>query len=446
MKRILFFQIVFALLLLLHSTGAKGQFVWQSTLPSEEWRYTQTLTALSCFDNTCTVFGFVWDKITNEFNTPFFWKSKDGALTWEVINPGRLPLPLNPNARNYVLQQIDENNIVLVGELGLIVRTIDGGKTWEVQESKTTNLLTDVHFSDTQSGIITCGDPKGTILTTTNGGRQWNAVSIGRSVLQSCYSYGNGKFSVFKRGRGRIYTTINNWTTIDSSATLVDSTTDSSWTSYFFLRCKFSGGDTVIAHGFFQSSNPAIVRSTDRGNTWEKPTSFPIPLQVTHMTPLNRDTLYASGYLYDRNKILFSSDMGKQWRVDSLVLDTSYTIRETYGLDRNRNNNVIAVFDKGAYIYTDSLKLSVLSNIRIVYNSAIYPNPASTDVAIATYTSDRPLQLVDLLGRVVFRGSTSSNGIVNINVSSLARGIYTVIVDRGGVMFPVGKLAVAGER
>lgn len=66
----------------------------------------------------------------------------------------------------------------IVGEGGVIVHTKDGGKTWSIQESNTSEQLNSVHFS--QNGLYgwVVGE-YGVIFHTTNGGNVWQPQSSG---------------------------------------------------------------------------------------------------------------------------------------------------------------------------------------------------------------------------------------------------------------------------
>ena len=62
----------------------------------------------------------------------------------------------------------DESTAVLVGLYGRILRTTDGGETWEQQFSGTTENLLAVSFVDVATG--TAVGENGTIVHTTTGG------------------------------------------------------------------------------------------------------------------------------------------------------------------------------------------------------------------------------------------------------------------------------------
>jgi photosystem II stability/assembly factor-like uncharacterized protein len=68
---------------------------------------------------------------------------------------------------------VDTNVMVAVGGYGTILRTTDGGATWSVQASGTTDVLYGVSFADTETGTAV-GDG-GTIVRTTTGGERPSA-------------------------------------------------------------------------------------------------------------------------------------------------------------------------------------------------------------------------------------------------------------------------------
>ena len=71
----------------------------------------------------------------------------------------------------------ESDNGTAVGENGTILRTTDGGTTWNSQTSGTTVRLEGVSFTDSNNGTAV-GD-NGTILRTTSGGTTWNSQISG---------------------------------------------------------------------------------------------------------------------------------------------------------------------------------------------------------------------------------------------------------------------------
>ena len=118
--------------------------------------------------------------------------STDGGITWEKVHGGE-PAELD-------ISQLKEGELVkedfgaeeevytlnsvyflnpqmgwAVGEYGVVLRTVDGGKTWGKLKSGTGNTLTDVDFLNKDFGFaVGVGD---TILKTTDGGTTWSQES-----------------------------------------------------------------------------------------------------------------------------------------------------------------------------------------------------------------------------------------------------------------------------
>jgi len=65
---------------------------------------------------------------------------------------------------------IDTNNAIAVGDRGTILKTTDGGSSWNPQSSGTIGDLRSVSFTDISNGTIVGSD---LILRTTDGGQTW---------------------------------------------------------------------------------------------------------------------------------------------------------------------------------------------------------------------------------------------------------------------------------
>src|SRR6266513_2450636 len=92
-------------------------------------------------------------------------KATGGSSSWHWQNP----LPQGNNLRGASF--VDANTGTVVGEYGTIVRTTNGGNSWTVQVSGTTQALWAVSFKDSNKG--TAVGEGGIILGTTDGGANW---------------------------------------------------------------------------------------------------------------------------------------------------------------------------------------------------------------------------------------------------------------------------------
>ena len=108
-------------------------------------------------------------------------KTTDGGATWNrkyIISDS-----LNAFMSAYF---IDENIGWVVGGYGQILKTTNGGESWEVQVHDSTSWLYSVRFLNDSVGIV-LGD-HGAILKTTNAGQNWvNHPTGANEALRSVY-------------------------------------------------------------------------------------------------------------------------------------------------------------------------------------------------------------------------------------------------------------------
>ena len=70
----------------------------------------------------------------------------------------------------------DEDNGLIVGDNGLILRTINGGDTWNIITSGVSNNLNGVSYANADTAIAVGGGP--TILRTSDGGVNWEVITV----------------------------------------------------------------------------------------------------------------------------------------------------------------------------------------------------------------------------------------------------------------------------
>ena len=115
----------------------------------------------SCFVNEQE--GWVVGDLGRIFHTA------DGGSSWEVQDAG--------TKRPFVAVACpDENHVSVAGQGGQIAHSLDHGKTWQLQDSGTERQLLDIAFGSAARGIAT-GD-YGLILRTEAGGKTWYTVPM----------------------------------------------------------------------------------------------------------------------------------------------------------------------------------------------------------------------------------------------------------------------------
>ncbi len=443
-----------ASVLLLTSAGVEAQYHWHRTHSEQDTAYYYSFSCISCFGDVCTAACEASTKPNFRLKI-LFLRSTDGGLTWNNQDPG-LPRPKTSTQNIHQIQQIDSLNTIAIGDTGLIVHTLDGGITWEKQSLNISYRMTDIHFFNSLEGIASSGGYR-QVHTTSDGGKTWTDAPFDRVGIVRCHSYGNGVFKVFQYATGTIYSTKDNWVTFDSTKPVFDTFPDSIKVNSVLGRCVFNG-DTIITFGILYTNNGfvsvgLIERTTNGGISWEPPVYYHNGYlsDVLYVSPINHDTIFAQGTNY-AHSFLLSTDRGATWKPDSNIIDTSFPDNDISALTTTESGRPIISFAQGNMPGTAGIlavgvpaKLKVESYERIVYNTHIYPNPATTEVTIVTVDHLRTVHLIDILGREVMSAMTSDQGKATFDLSQLPRGIYSIVLDHYGKMLPVGKVAVTGK-
>ena len=158
---------------------------------------------------------------------------------------------------------IDANTGWAVGHWGAILKTTDGGETWQVQRLATTEdrPLFGVHFSDASHGVAV--GLWSLILVTDDGGKTWTKKE---PVLPNGKKSDLNLFGIFSNGNGDIFATAekgqllvskdkgNTWDTIETGYK------GSFW-------CGVALPDGVLLVGGLRGT---LMRSDDNGHTWSR--------------------------------------------------------------------------------------------------------------------------------------------------------------------------------
>ena len=213
-------------------------------------------------------------------------RSEDGGLTWDR-SPSFPRVPVTEHEDLTDIQFIDRDSGYAVGWFGSIIRTTDGGRSWK-NVNNIFNSLTAVHFFDAQNGFIGGGG----FLRTMDGGQTW----------QEFRSNDNGNTWGVTYGPGSI------------SATNCQAIAFGSPTVGIIVRA-------YDENPLFKSS---ILRTTDAGNTWRKVAIPAVEMGQVYLADVcfaNPQKVYAVGsHLEGGGVILRSTDSGATWSATRLEL------------------------------------------------------------------------------------------------------------------------------
>jgi len=288
-------------------------------------------------------------------------RTTNGGITWDrdtTTIPERL----------FDVEFEDTNNGWVVGRNGYIGNSSNGGVLWSSQTSGTGEHLFSISFSSTMNGwaVGADGGSGGTILHTSDGGSTWNAQSTNSSgdlmgvfALNSDTAYAIGQLGLilFTSDGGTNWITQTSGTNSDLSAVVMENSSNG--------RATGNGG--------------VILTTTDAGLTW---------------------SLETSNTINDINN-LFYGESGINWYCGD-------------------NGDV--------YIYTTVAPNGI--NEFSSVGSAVFPNPAKNIIYIQSSSiNNGTLHFFNLSGALVFETNWQQGK--EIQLESLNSGLYFYVLDNG---------------
>jgi photosystem II stability/assembly factor-like uncharacterized protein len=155
-----------------------------------------------------------------------------------------------------------------VGSKGTILRTVDGGLTWQTRPAFGKDIVRDIFFLDAQNGWLVCevnayelktkDEPRAYLMRTTDAGENWTRVEVKGfdidSILVRVVFSPGGRGWAFGEN-GAIYTTRNageTWNHLQSP------------TRHLLLGGIFVDDD----RGWIVGAGGTIIQTSDGGETW----------------------------------------------------------------------------------------------------------------------------------------------------------------------------------
>ena len=333
---------------------------------------------------------------------------------------------------------ITQDIVVVVGNGGTILKTIDGGANWVPKVSGTTNDLMKVDFVNTLVGYAVGNN--GTVLKSINGGENWTVVPTDATGTISdlscvdeaiCYISSLGALKQTSNG-GSTFTTVasnpygeavqfvNAMTGYSNSSGTLRKTVDGgiSWSiirenaaAFYFLN---------PATGYVNTTS-GLQRTLDGGTTYES-LGFIDYLMLDLFAPSENMVWGVTVELLlngEPNYTLRGEFIDGQFeRVDGpMYFRAIYFANTTKGY---------AVDWEGA-IYKNSTGLMGVADNTLEYPIKMYPNPAAEQVTIALPQLHNPnftIEISDSTGKKVFENSYQSDNLITINTASFASGVY----------------------
>jgi len=346
-------------------------------------------------------------------------KTTNGGTNWSNLSLG------TGNSFNSIF--FVQSTGYVVGNGGMIYKTINSGLSWVEQTSGTTFGLYSVVFTDANTGYAAGSDldpPNSVILKTTNGGTNWNLLTlpIGSFGMRSLHFFDSN--TGFVSGAfGRVIKTTNGGNTWISQNLLPN---ESNLISIYFSDLNtgyISGGDPF--------TGGLIFKTTNSGANWVQQLSGNNGYfySVTLPAGAGESSVFASG---ESGKILRSSTGGVSW--NSQISGVSSSIRSVVFTSSNTgyavgNNGVILKTTTGGVVTGFTQSGSQLPNK--FFLSQNFPNPFNPStiinyqLAINSFVSVKIHNIIgDEVATLVNEKQNAGSYSVDFNAASLPSGVY----------------------
>lgn len=422
-------------------------------LPAQVWEErgpqftnpTQMFEAYATNDSTVWAFGYVYDETGTwtEENYEIF-RSTDSGQSWQSFSfphtePGYLADIFALNSQVAWIAYVDYTN----GQK--ILKTIDGGQTWEEQTHGLTVWVNLVHFFNIASGVA-MGDPNEEgfeIYTSGNSGGSWEKVDPADipPPLPGEFSFNTvfdavGNKIWFETSMGRVYYSINKGHTWEVFEGPHGQTP-------FFMVAVDEMEKCYVVYVTFDGNgqNPEfeLFRTPDNGATWEDITPEDNGWRMDDIVPVPGTGAiigsFSKGWDSGIYETRLSYDQGITWQTIDIGNHTLY-------LDFYDDNTGVATgelhlqdsFYYTVFNYIGSPLTGLFNQEPLNVSLTVSPNPAS-DFARVQITSPVAaecwLLLNDANGRLLHKEVIAKTDQWNtsIDLRDLPAGIYTVTVS-----------------
>lgn len=202
------------------------------------------------------------------------------------------PLPTGNNYHDISFS--DSQHGFVVGDVGTVLYTSDGGQSW-VAYSVGTNTLTSVHAFDSSSAIVI--GAYGSIYKTTNKGIIWTKIPCSYTGPLIDISFCDPNNALIVTGSSTLLKTTNGgneWTTFTNNV------------FKHFKKISMVNPNTATA---ITGNNAEIFRTTDGGLTWQDQTVSTLD-DLEDLFFIDSNNGYAVGW---NGMVLHTTDGGINW-------------------------------------------------------------------------------------------------------------------------------------
>jgi photosystem II stability/assembly factor-like uncharacterized protein len=325
--------------------------------------------------------------------------------------------PLPQGNMLFNVKFVNDNTGYMVGD-NVILKTTNGGQSVTFQNSPINGELNSVWFTDENNGYIAGGSIgssssyDGLILKTTNGGNTWNTMVSGIISLWGIYFF-DVNTGFVSGGNGNVLKTTNagqNWISCNTNTTI------SLWSITFInTSTGFVVGGTFNPNMKDNPGDGLILKTTNGGANWNSVLSAQ-PYTYFNIQFPNSNTGYICGV---NGIILKSADGGNNWSI--LGSGTSSYLFGLYAADAS------TVTVSGGGMNGSSGTLLRTTNGGINWNCCLNPSDTSNSFLLSVnYSSTNTGYAVGVGGKMLktVNGGTNWTSLSSSVTSNDINGIF----------------------
>ncbi len=353
-------------------------------------------------------------------------RTTNGGTSWQSVASSPIP----PTLDLHNIYAIDANTALVCGSgtSAFVFKTINGGANWTQVFTQTGGFMNALIMVNPVTGFM-YGDPVGgrwSLWGTLNGGTSWDSTSLNLPQVGSEAGWNNAMFydgtSIwFGTNNTRIYRTVNllQWT---AQATTGQLNSYAVW---------FNGSVNGLTGG------TALLMTSNSGTNWGAvPTALPGTANISGITGITPNIYWV---IRQGTAIYFTSNSGTTWATQYTAPVGSYR-----HITKSRiNNYIFAVRSNGGI----SKALVLLTNVQNISSeipanyelAQNYPNPFNPSTTInfnVPRSSDVSIKVFDILGKEI---ALLVNGRLNPgkysviwNAENAPSGTYFYVINADG--------------
>lgn len=330
-------------------------------------------------------------------------KTIDGGETWETI------YPLSGTVHSFTrIEFVSPLKGFVVGWGNTFMMTEDGGATWvDIAAGTDIYYYSGLNFYDENNGFamgLNLSNGLDSYITN-DGGITWNLLTNTTNMAEFASAYADGN-TLFTVGKDQVISKSEdggeNWSIINTGIQ-----------GFYNFEVYFKD----LNNGIVSTEDGTLLTTHDSGLTWD---SFSTGYHNFYGLNYVGDHIYAAGTDED---VYLSSDNGTTWE----MIHNGPPTATFYAIEFFNNGDALICGSQGTMLKASALILNTNtvenSSLTIFYRSSIKELIVNSDLVFSSYL------IYSLDGKLINEQKVTLNNTFKIDVSHLSNGNYMVVLN-----------------